>query len=352
VSVTMYAFRTLRARDMRRACLIEFNREMINRQGPEISVTKNCICCVQRAVRDAPKVDRLEAARVAQLAAAVEVAEDAHVVGAVVAQLLPAPVGRHAHRLAARRGLYLHAVVLAEQVEAEGVPRAEDLEPARLEDVGRLQQPARDGRLRQPQRLVEEGHVEAHPVERAERLGAIEGGDERRRELRMLAPEVALGGDAPELVRAPLARAEVLGAHDGDEAALAVQPRRLDVEREHARAVWAGASSSLFCRSLESAGETCGAKSAVCIKRRSGMPARGTYDEPDRRNQYLTWQSGLTKDGLLTAFYMPVLELARLMQATAVPQLVIPDIIAFTISGITDIIAISNISTYTISRCY
>jgi hypothetical protein len=50
------------------------------------------------------------------------------------------------------------------------------------------------------------------------------------------------------------------------------------------------------------------------------MPARGTYNEPDRRNEYLTWQPGLTKDGLLAVFYTPVLELARLMQATAVPQ--------------------------------
>jgi len=105
------------------------SRECAARQG----------LCVQRAVRYAPQVDWMEAAWVAELAAAVEVAEDAYVVGAVFAQLLPAPVGGHAHRLAARRGLHLHAVVLAEQVEAEGVPRAEDLEPTRLEDVGRLQ---------------------------------------------------------------------------------------------------------------------------------------------------------------------------------------------------------------------
>jgi len=90
---------------------------------------------------------------------------------------------------------------------------------------------------------VEEGHVEAYPVERAERLGAIEGGDQCGRELRALAPAVALGGDAPKLVRAPLASAEVLGADDGDEAALAVQARRLDVEREHTRARAPGAKA-------------------------------------------------------------------------------------------------------------
>ena len=48
------------------------------------------------------------------------------------------------------------------------------------------------------------------------------------------------------------------------------------------------------------------------------MPAAGTYAAPER-NQYLV-QPRLTLDGLLAAFYTPVLELARLMQATAVPE--------------------------------
>jgi hypothetical protein len=304
------------------------------------------LLCVRARVRDRAQVDDAVEARVVEQPAPVQVAEDAHVVGAVREQRVPLALLRELDGLQAAAGLDGDLVVLAEQVEAEGVRGPEEAEAHGFEDVGRLQEPG-GGRLRRElQRRVQEGDVEAHAVEGAEGVRCIEGRDE-------LAPEPRLvlrlaGPHAPELVRAPLARVVVLRADDGDNAVCRVDPGGLDVEGDHARAVWAGASSSLFCRSLESAGETCGAKSAVCIKRRSGMPARGTYDEPDRRNQYLTWQSGLTKDGLLTAFYMPVLELARLMQATAVPQLVIPDIIAFTISGITDIIAISNISTYTI----
>ena len=51
------------------------------------------------------------------------------------------------------------------------------------------------------------------------------------------------------------------------------------------------------------------------------MPAAGTYAAPERneRNEYLV-QPRLTLDGLLAAFYEPVLELARLMQATQVPH--------------------------------
>jgi hypothetical protein len=51
------------------------------------------------------------------------------------------------------------------------------------------------------------------------------------------------------------------------------------------------------------------------------MPARGAYDAPGQRNEYLVALAPrLTQDGLLAVFYTPVLELARLMQATAVPQ--------------------------------
>ena len=51
------------------------------------------------------------------------------------------------------------------------------------------------------------------------------------------------------------------------------------------------------------------------------MPATGTYAAPERneRNEYLV-QPRLTLDGLLAAFYEPVLELTRLMQATQVPH--------------------------------
>ena len=59
-------------------------------------------------------------------------------------------------------------------------------------------------------------------------------------------------------------------------------------------------------------------KSAACIKRRSALPASGTYARPP--NQYVTWQPNLAKEGLLKVFYIPVLDLARLIQATAVPQ--------------------------------
>jgi hypothetical protein len=49
------------------------------------------------------------------------------------------------------------------------------------------------------------------------------------------------------------------------------------------------------------------------------MPAPGAYDAPPR-NEYLIQQPRLTKDGLLTVFYTHELELARLMQASEVPQ--------------------------------
>jgi hypothetical protein len=55
------------------------------------------------------------------------------------------------------------------------------------------------------------------------------------------------------------------------------------------------------------------------------MPARGAYDAPGQPNEYLVALAPrLTQDGLLAAFYTPVLELTQLMQATAVPQALDP----------------------------
>jgi hypothetical protein len=107
--------------------------------------------------------------------------------------------------------------VLAEQVEAEGVRRAEEAEAGGFEYVGGLEEPA-GGRLRRElERRVQERDVEAHAVEGAERLRLVEGahklGAQQRLVLRLARPH------APELVRAPLARVVVLRADDGDDAA-------------------------------------------------------------------------------------------------------------------------------------
>lgn len=187
---------------------------------------------VRARVRDRAQVDDAVEARVVEQAAAVEVAEDAHVVGAVGQQLVPLAGVRELDGLQAAAGLDGDVVVLAEQVQPERVRRAEEAEAGRLEDVGGLEEPGGGRLLRELQRRVQEGDVEAHAVEGAERLGGVEGLDELGPQqplvLRLARPH------APELVRAPLARVEVLRADDCHDAVRRVEPRRLDVEGEHA----------------------------------------------------------------------------------------------------------------------
>jgi hypothetical protein len=55
-------------------------------------------------------------ARVVEDSAAVQVAQDAHVVGAVPQQLLPLVLLRQFDGLESTTGLYRHLVVLAEQI--------------------------------------------------------------------------------------------------------------------------------------------------------------------------------------------------------------------------------------------
>ena len=199
---------------------------------------------VRARVRDRAQVDNAVEARVVEPPAPVQVAEDAHVVGAVREQRVPPALLRELDGLQAAAGLDGDLVVLAEEVESEGVRGPEEPEAGRLEDVGGLEEPG-GGRLRrEAQRRVQERDVEAHAVEGAERVGGVEGLDELRAQPR-LALRLARA-HAPELVRAALARVVVLRADDGHDAVRGVQPRRLDVEGEHARGGARGASGILF----------------------------------------------------------------------------------------------------------
>ena len=105
------------------------------------------LCCarlvllVRARVRNGPEVDDAMEARVVQEAPPVEVAEDAHVVGAVRKQRVPLARERELDGLQAAAGLDGDVVVLAEQVEPESVRRAEDAEAGGLEDVCRLEEP-------------------------------------------------------------------------------------------------------------------------------------------------------------------------------------------------------------------
>jgi hypothetical protein len=188
---------------------------------------------VRARVRDRAQVDDAVEARVVEQPAPVQVAEDAHVVGAVREQRVPLALLRELDGLQAAAGLDGDLVVLAEQVQPEGVRGAEEAEAGRLEDVGGLEEPGGRGLLRELEGLVQEGDVEAHAVEGAEGRRGIEGRDELvpqpRLVLRLVRPH------APELVRAPLARVVVLRADDGDDAVCRVEPGGLDVEGEHAR---------------------------------------------------------------------------------------------------------------------
>jgi hypothetical protein len=125
--------------------------------------------------RDLAQVDHAVEARVVEQPAAVEVAEDAHVVGAVGEQRVPPALMRELDGLEPAAGLDRQLVVLAEQVQPEGVCRAEEAEAGRLEDVGGLEEPCGRGLLREPQGFVQEWDVEAHAVEGAEGVRGIEG---------------------------------------------------------------------------------------------------------------------------------------------------------------------------------
>ena len=151
-------------------------------------------------MRDRPQVDHAVDARVVEEPAPVEVAEDADVVGAVGEQRVPLALLRELDGLQPAAGLDGHLVVLAEQVEAEGVRRAEEAEAGGLEDVGGLEEPGGRRRFRELQGRVQERDVEAHAVEGAEGLCGIEGLDELVLEQR-IALRLARA-HAPELVSA------------------------------------------------------------------------------------------------------------------------------------------------------
>ena len=70
-------------------------------------------------------------------------------------------------RRSSRSSACCDLIVLAEQVEAEGVRRAEEAEARGFEHVGGLEEPG-GGRLGEFERRVQEGDVEAHAVEGAE----------------------------------------------------------------------------------------------------------------------------------------------------------------------------------------
>ena len=141
-------------------------------------------------------------------------------------QRVPLARERELDGLQAAAGLDGDVVVLAEQVEPESVRRAEDAEAGGLEDVCRLEEPGGRRLLLELQGFVQEGDVEAHAVEGAERVRGVEGVYEL---LSQKAQVLRLTrAHAPELVRAPLPRVEVLRADDGHDAARGVQPRRLD----------------------------------------------------------------------------------------------------------------------------
>ena len=199
---------------------------------------------VRARVRDRAQVDDAVEARVVEQPSPVQVAEDAHVVGAVREQRVPPALLRELDRLEPAAGLDGDLVVLAEEIQSEGVRGPEEPEAGRLEDVGGLEEPG-CGRLRRElERRVQERDVEAHAVEGAERVRGVEGVDK-------LLPQQTLvvwlaRAHAPELVRAALARVVVLRADDGHDAVRGVQPRRLDVEGEHARGGARGASGILF----------------------------------------------------------------------------------------------------------
>ena len=194
------------------------------------------------------EVHALVGARVLQEALAVEVAEDGDVVGAVVAQRVEALLARHLDGLQAAAGLHGHAIVLAEEVELEGVL----VQQARgLEDVGHLEHPRRDLGARDVEGLHEEWQVEAHAVERAQARRVVEQVhhalqqhvvlllEDQEVRLALAVVHVRAHHRAPlrrqarKLKRVALPREEALGAHDRDRVLGRVEAHRLDVEGEH-----------------------------------------------------------------------------------------------------------------------
>ncbi len=177
------------------------------------------------------KINDVMEARVVQEPAPVQVAENADVVGAVREQRVKFPFVCQLDSLKAASGLDAHLVMLAQQIQAEGVRRTKEAQAGRLEDISGLEEPGSRCILREFESRVQEGNIEAHTVEGTERLRLVEG-------LYKLLPQLFLvlrlvRTHACKLVRALLARVVVLRADNGDNAARRVQPRCLDVKDEH-----------------------------------------------------------------------------------------------------------------------